>query len=37
MLIIAHKGLEVYRLSLKLTQEIYGITNLFPKEERFGW
>jgi four helix bundle protein len=35
MLRLAHKSLEVYKFSLKLTEEIYKITKLFPKEEQF--
>jgi four helix bundle protein len=35
MLTLSHKSLEVYRISLKLIQEVYRITKLFPKEEQF--
>ena len=35
MLDLGHKKLEVYKISLQLVKEVYGITKLFPKEEQF--
>jgi four helix bundle protein len=35
MLTLSHKNLEVYRISMKLVQEIYTATKLFPKEEQY--
>ncbi|MCD6447165.1 MAG: four helix bundle protein [Candidatus Marinimicrobia bacterium] len=31
-----HNDLDVWKNSIKLTNEIYSITKLFPKYERFG-
>jgi four helix bundle protein len=33
MLNLSHKNLDVYKLSLKLLEEVYKATKLFPKEE----
>ena len=35
MLILSHKNLEVYRLSLQLMEETYKITKSFPKDEQY--
>jgi four helix bundle protein len=35
MLQLAHKKLEVYKLSLLFTKEVYRLTKQFPKEELF--
>jgi len=35
MLILAHKNLEVYKISLHLVKEVYLITKSFPKEELY--
>jgi len=32
----SHKDLDVWKLSMDLAVEIYGITTSFPAEERFG-
>src|SRR5262245_45735129 len=32
----SHKDLDVWKLSMDLAVEIYGITTTFPSEERFG-
>ena len=31
-----HKDLEAYKLSMKITTDIYKITQDFPKDEQFG-
>jgi len=32
-----HKKLDVWRLSMQLVKDVYGVTNrCFPKEEKFG-
>ncbi len=31
-----HKKLEVFQVSMKLSLECYGITKIFPPEERFN-
>jgi four helix bundle protein len=35
MLNLAHKQLDVYKIGLKLVQEVYNLTKIFPKEEQF--
>jgi four helix bundle protein len=35
MLILSHKKLDVYVISLKLVKEVYKITKAFPKEEQY--
>ncbi len=35
MLTLSHKNLEVYKISLKLIEEIYKTTKTFPKEEQY--
>lgn len=35
MLQLAHKNLEVYKISLDLLKEVYIMTKMFPKEEQF--
>lgn len=35
MLNLAHKKLEVYKISLQLIKEVYRLTKLFPKDEHF--
>ena len=35
MLILSHKTLEVYNISLNLLKEIYKTTKGFPKEEQY--
>ena len=35
MLNLSHKNLEVYKISLKLVEEVYKVTKQFPKEEQF--
>jgi hypothetical protein len=35
MLNLSHKKLDVYRISLKLVEEVYKVTRTFPKEEQF--
>lgn len=35
MLQLAHKNLEVYKIALNLVQEVYLLTQKFPKEEQF--
>ena len=35
MLQLAHKNLEVYKISLGLMREVYQLTRKFPKEEQF--
>ena len=35
MLQLAHKKLEVYKISLLLVKEVYKLTASFPKDERF--
>ena len=36
MLDLSHKKLDVYKMSLKLMEEVYKGTKTFPKEELFG-
>lgn len=36
MLNLSHKNLDVYKISLQLSDEIYKITKSFPKEEMYG-
>lgn len=36
MLTLAHKKMEVYKLSLQITKIIYEITADFPKTEQYG-
>jgi four helix bundle protein len=36
MLVLNHKKLEVWKISIELVAEIYRITKLLPKEEIFG-
>ncbi len=35
MLNLAHKKLEVYKMSLLLVKEVYKLTKNFPKEEQY--
>jgi len=35
MLDLSHKNLNVYKISLKLVEEIYKATRTFPKEELY--
>jgi len=35
MLGLSHKNLEVYKISLKLVEEVYKVTKAYPKEEHF--
>ena len=35
MLQLSHKKLDVYQIALKLLEEVYNATRLFPKEELF--
>lgn len=35
MLNLAHKKLEVYKMSLLLVKEVYKLTKSFPKEEQY--
>jgi four helix bundle protein len=35
MLALSHKNLEVYRMSLRMVQEVYRVTKLFPIEEKY--
>ena len=35
MLDLSHKKLDVYQFSLKLIEEVYKVTRLFPKEEQY--
>ena len=35
MLNLSHKNLEVYKISLKLVEEVYSATKGFPKEELY--
>lgn len=35
MLKLSHKNLEVYKISLKLVEEVYKATRQFPKEEQY--
>ena len=35
MLNLSHKNLEVYKMSLKLIEEVYKATKSFPKEELY--
>ena len=35
MLNLSHKNLDVYKISLKLIEEVYKVTKEFPKEELF--
>ncbi len=35
MLNLAHKKLEVYKISLQLVKEVYRLTKNFPKEEQY--
>ncbi|HEY6505566.1 MAG TPA: four helix bundle protein [Chitinophagaceae bacterium] len=35
MLHLAHKNLEVYKISLDLVKEVYTLTRTFPKDEQF--
>jgi len=36
MLNLSHKKLELYKISLLLVKEVYSLTKIFPKEERYG-
>src|SRR5688572_20695804 len=36
MLILSHKTLDVYKISLLLLNEVYSITETFPAKEQFG-
>ena len=36
MLNLSHKKLEVWKLSMEVTEEIYKLTAVFPKEESFN-
>jgi len=36
MLNLSHKNLEVYKISLKLSDEIYKVTKTFPKDEMYA-
>lgn len=36
MLVLSHKKLDVYQISLKLIKEVYLTTEQFPKEEQFS-
>ncbi len=35
MLMLSHKNLDVYRISLKLIEEVYKVIKGFPREEQF--
>lgn len=35
MLNLSHKNLQVYKISLKLVEEVYKVTKEFPKEELY--
>lgn len=35
MLILSHKNLEVYKVSLQLVNEVYRLTKSYPKEDQF--
>lgn len=35
MLILSHKNLEVYKVSLQLVNKVYRLTKSYPKEEQF--
>ncbi|MBL7741204.1 MAG: four helix bundle protein [Chitinophagaceae bacterium] len=35
MLQLAHKNLDVYKISLDLVKEVYQLTQSFPREEQF--
>lgn len=36
MLELSHKKLDVYKIALKLVEEVYNHTKSFPTEERYG-
>ncbi len=35
MLNLSHKNLDVYKISLQLVKEVYGLTKSYPKEEQY--
>ena len=35
MLELSHKNLDVYKMSLKLIEEVYKATSVFPREEQY--
>ncbi|MCS3800576.1 four helix bundle protein [Niastella sp. OAS944] len=35
MLNLSHKSLDVYQIALKLVNDVYGVTQRFPKEEQY--
>ncbi len=36
MLQLTHKQLQVYQIAMKLVEEVYKITRIFPKDEQFN-
>ena len=36
MLVLSHKDLDVYKISFLLLNEVYKITKVLPKEEKYG-